>query len=57
MILAIKWAREQQVPFLGICMGFQMAVIEWARSVLGISGLLYFSLAIASLIFRRRSID
>ncbi|KAG1790636.1 CTP synthase N-terminus-domain-containing protein [Suillus plorans] len=36
MILAIKWAREQKVPFLGICLGFQMAVIEWARSVLNI---------------------
>ncbi|KIJ14548.1 hypothetical protein PAXINDRAFT_169705 [Paxillus involutus ATCC 200175] len=37
MILAIKWAREQKVPFLGICLGFQMAVVEWARNVLGIS--------------------
>ncbi|KAF9226343.1 CTP synthase [Gyrodon lividus] len=36
MILAIKWAREQKIPFLGICLGFQMAVVEWARSVLGI---------------------
>ncbi|KAF9239330.1 P-loop containing nucleoside triphosphate hydrolase protein [Melanogaster broomeanus] len=36
MILAIKWAREQKIPFLGICLGFQMAVLEWARSVLGI---------------------
>lgn len=35
MILAIKWAREQKVPFLGICLGFQMAVLEWARNVLG----------------------
>lgn len=38
MILAIKWAREQKVPFLGICLGFQMAVLEWARSVLGVHG-------------------
>ncbi|KAL4068572.1 CTP synthase N-terminus-domain-containing protein [Scleroderma yunnanense] len=36
MILAIKWAREQKVPFLGICLGFQMAVLEWARNVLGV---------------------
>lgn len=36
MLLAIKWAREQQVPFLGICLGFQVAVIEWARNVLGV---------------------
>ncbi|KIJ63190.1 hypothetical protein HYDPIDRAFT_29879 [Hydnomerulius pinastri MD-312] len=36
MILAIKWAREQKIPFLGICLGFQMAVLEWARSVLGV---------------------
>lgn len=35
MMLAIKWAREQQVPFLGICLGFQVAVIEWARNVCG----------------------
>ncbi|KAF8580186.1 CTP synthase [Ramaria rubella] len=37
MILAIKWSREQQVPFLGICLGFQVAVIEWARNVCGLS--------------------
>ncbi|CAL1708955.1 unnamed protein product [Somion occarium] len=35
MILAIKWAREQKCPFLGICLGFQLAVVEWARHVLG----------------------
>ena len=35
MILAIKWAREQHVPFLGICLGFQVAVVEWARNVCG----------------------
>jgi CTP synthase len=34
MILAIKWAREQKVPFLGICLGFQLAVVEWARNIL-----------------------
>ncbi|KAJ7753840.1 CTP synthase N-terminus-domain-containing protein [Mycena metata] len=36
MLLAIKYAREQKIPFLGICLGFQLAVIEWARNVLGI---------------------
>lgn len=35
MMLAVKWAREQKVPFLGICLGFQVAVIEWARNVCG----------------------
>ncbi|KZV79962.1 GATase-domain-containing protein, partial [Exidia glandulosa HHB12029] len=38
MILAIKWAREQNVPFFGICLGFQVAVVEWARNVLGLAG-------------------
>ncbi|KAG5635139.1 CTP synthase ura7 [Sphagnurus paluster] len=36
MMLAIKYAREQKVPFLGICLGFQLAVVEWARHVLEI---------------------
>ncbi|KAH7332758.1 CTP synthase N-terminus-domain-containing protein [Rhizoctonia solani] len=36
MVLAVKWAREQKVPFLGICLGFQMAVVEWARNILGL---------------------
>lgn len=39
-MLAIKYAREQKIPFLGICLGFQLAVIEWARNVLEISGIL-----------------
>lgn len=34
-ILAIKHARENQVPFFGICLGMQCAVIEFARNVLG----------------------
>jgi len=38
MILAIKYAREQKIPLLGICLGFQLAVIEWARNVLDIPG-------------------
>ncbi|WP_457617272.1 CTP synthase [Lutibacter sp.] len=33
-IEAVKYAREQQIPFLGICLGMQMAVIEFARNVL-----------------------
>jgi CTP synthase len=33
-ILAIKYAREKKVPFLGICLGMQMAVVEFARNVL-----------------------
>ncbi|GKV24500.1 hypothetical protein SLEP1_g34107 [Rubroshorea leprosula] len=35
-ILAAKYARENKVPFLGICLGMQIAVIEYARSVLGL---------------------
>ncbi len=34
-ILAIKYARENKIPFLGICLGMQCAVIEFARNVLG----------------------
>ena len=29
-IAGVRWVRENQVPFLGICLGFQMAVIEYA---------------------------
>lgn len=32
-IAAIKYARERQVPFLGLCLGMQCSVIEWARNV------------------------
>ncbi|KAK2654493.1 hypothetical protein Ddye_014349 [Dipteronia dyeriana] len=35
-IFAAKYARENKVPFLGICLGMQIAVIEFARSVLGL---------------------
>ncbi|BBH01384.1 CTP synthase family protein [Prunus dulcis] len=35
-ILAAKYAREKRIPFLGICLGMQIAVIEFARSVLGL---------------------
>ncbi len=34
-IAAIKYAREKKVPFLGICLGMQCAVIEFARNVVG----------------------
>lgn len=36
MISAAKWARENKTPYLGICLGFQIGVIEYARSVLGL---------------------
>lgn len=36
-IKAIQYARENQVPFLGICLGMQCAVIEFARNVAGLS--------------------
>jgi len=35
---AIRWARENKVPFFGICYGLQCAVIEYARNVCGIQG-------------------
>lgn len=37
-IAAIKYARENSKPFLGICYGMQLAVIEYARNVLGMKG-------------------
>ena len=36
-IEAIRWARERQIPFLGICLGLQCAVIEFARNVVGLA--------------------
>ncbi|AII48121.1 CTP synthetase [Synechococcus sp. KORDI-52] len=36
-IAAIRWAREQRVPFLGLCLGMQTAVIEWARNQAGLA--------------------
>ena len=35
-IAAVKYARENNIPFLGICLGMQMAVIEFSRNVLGL---------------------
>ena len=37
-IKAVKYARENNVPYFGICLGMQMAVIEYARNVLGLEG-------------------
>ncbi|WP_243291996.1 CTP synthase [Bacillus sp. FJAT-47783] len=37
-IIATKYAREQKVPFFGICLGMQVASIEFARHVLGLEG-------------------
>ncbi len=34
-ILAVQYARENKIPYLGICLGMQVAVIEFARNVLG----------------------
>ena len=36
-IIAVQFAREKGLPFFGICLGMQMAVIEYARNVLGLS--------------------
>jgi len=37
-IAAIRYARENNVPYLGICLGMQLAVIEFARDVAGLTG-------------------
>ncbi|MBK7859131.1 MAG: CTP synthase [Archangiaceae bacterium] len=37
-ISAVRYARESRVPFFGICLGLQMAVIEYSRTVLGLTG-------------------
>ena len=37
-IAAIKYARENKIPFFGICLGMQLAVVEYARNVAGLSG-------------------
>jgi CTP synthase len=38
MLNAIRYAREQQVPYFGICLGMQTACIEYARNVCGLAG-------------------
>jgi CTP synthase len=37
-ISAVRYAREKGIPYLGICLGMQVAVIEFARNVLGLAG-------------------
>ena len=37
-VAAVRYARERKVPFFGICLGLQMAVVEFARDVLGLAG-------------------
>jgi CTP synthase len=37
-ILAVKWARENDIPYFGICFGMHMAVIDYARHVAGMDG-------------------
>ncbi|HEV7801822.1 MAG TPA: CTP synthetase, partial [Burkholderiales bacterium] len=37
-IQAIRYARENRVPYLGICLGMQLAVIEYARDIVGLEG-------------------
>jgi CTP synthase len=38
MIFAVEYARKKKIPYLGICLGMQMAVIEWARNKCGMKG-------------------
>ena len=37
-MMAVRYARENNIPFLGICFGFQLTVVEFARNVLGLKG-------------------
>ena len=37
-LLAIRYAREHNIPYLGICLGMQLAIIEYARNVAGLEG-------------------
>jgi CTP synthase len=37
-IECIRYARENHIPYLGLCLGFQMAVIEYARNMCGLAG-------------------
>jgi CTP synthase len=38
MVEAVRWARENSLPFFGICLGLQVAIIEFARDVCGLAG-------------------
>ena len=46
MILSAQFARERNIPYLGICLGMQIAVIEYARNVAGIKAVSYTHLNI-----------
>lgn len=37
MICAIRYAREQKVPYLGLCLGMQLTIVEFARNVIGLA--------------------
>ena len=37
-IMSAGWARENQIPYLGVCFGFQLATVEFCRNVLGLKG-------------------
>jgi len=37
-IIAIKYSREKKIPYLGLCLGMQLACIEFARNVIGLEG-------------------
>src|SRR6202034_3455405 len=37
-IQAIRYARENRIPYLGICLGMQLAIVEFARAVVGLKG-------------------
>ena len=37
-IMAAGWARKNKIPYLGVCFGFQLATVEFARNVLGLKG-------------------
>ena len=52
-IAAVKYAREHNVPFLGICLGMQAAVIEFARNILGLS-LIHIEMCIRDRCISRR---
>lgn len=46
MVAAAKWARTKAIPYLGICLGMQIAVIEYARNVCGMKGNLHHFLTL-----------
>ncbi|MFH1447323.1 MAG: CTP synthase (glutamine hydrolyzing) [Candidatus Micrarchaeota archaeon] len=37
-IACAKWAREHKLPYFGLCLGLQIAIIDWARSICGLEG-------------------